>query len=246
MLSLPDGEFKERQTRQSQVNRVIPSVRSGHKRDRTASEDTWAGNSASQNANIGHSEKMWRQAEAFDKNRPANVEQFQKWAPAKLQFSQLITSAVQGLYQQRVSEIIQAEVSDHQCLLFVDTTEASAILPLKETRSVVVFDTGRNFVLEVPTFQCTRCRRPDGSPFLITVPPCSVNCGAITPTEKCETWITDEALHLFGDLHARNGLSVGGKLISLLFLLLGWKKYNLTCFVLQEVFKSTIFSDVAK
>lgn len=213
MLELPDGEFKEPQTRQPQSNRVLPSARNVSKRNRAESGDTGAGSSATRpKSNIEYRERMARQAVAFEQNRPANVEQFQKWAPDKISFSQHLTSSIQAMYQSQVDAVADAEVKDHKCVFLHDDADFDAESIKVTIRDTVVFDIGRNFVLKVPTCYCQMCSGA-GASGVIRVPPCAVNCGPTTPSENCLSWITDEALHLFGDLHARNGLSLSGKLL---------------------------------
>jgi hypothetical protein len=114
------------------------------------------------------------------------------------------------MYQSRVDAVAAAELKGHKCLSLPVEDDDDDDFIKTTIRTIVVIDNGRNFVLKVPVYNCRRCRGV-GASGIITVPPCAVNCGPTAPTEACLTWITDEALHLFDDLHARIGLAVGGK-----------------------------------
>ena len=209
MLNLPPGVPRQKQTRRRQPHRKAPSARSGKRKERGDAEESRGARenrAAMGDEKSEHSEKMERQAAAFDANRPGNVEEFVIWAPNKIEFRKLVTQTMQGLYQQQVNVVMTMMRQGHSCCLggaHPDTTFEN-----KKVRSVVVFTAGHNFVLQVPTLQCKMCKKQ------LTVHPYPVNCGPTSPTDACETWITDECLHLFRDLHTQNGLSAGGKLYS--------------------------------
>jgi hypothetical protein len=107
------------------------------------------------------------------------------------------------MYQQAVCEVISKVLLGHSCCM--NAEDPSSMCTVVKVRCIAVISAARNFVLHVPTHQCKACKK------ILTVPPCAVNCGPTTPTDACETWITDEALHLFRDVHLNNGLSAGGK-----------------------------------
>lgn len=219
MHILPDGELKVKQRRAKQPGRAPPqNIRNGSKRTRSPSESNRRGTDATTGNEISeHSEKMEKQAAAFEKRREANIEEYQIWAPDRIDFYGELSSHIRNFYQLRVNDVLETELKDHPCCVNKEDPKKDYLI--HKTRHVVVFSAERNFVLEVPTYKCKNCSNNDGAPLTFTVHPYALNCAPTTATDNCETWITDETLHLFGDIHTRNGLSASGEILSIFFLL---------------------------
>ncbi|KAL4523698.1 hypothetical protein Ndes2437A_g00275 [Nannochloris sp. 'desiccata'] len=216
MLKLRPGEFKKPQTRERR-KRVIPGDRSRHKRDRAVTEGSREENDPlSVDENNDHTDKMVRQAAAFDKIRPANAEQNQIWTADKIEFRKRVTKGMQEMYQDQVNTVMDSVLLGHSCCL--NGADPSSVFKDPTFRDITVFSAGCNFDLKVPAYKCKRCKDEDGAPLTLTVPPRAVNCGPTAPTHSCLTWITDETLHLFRDLHTWNGLSASGMENTITFL----------------------------
>ena len=214
MLKLPPGVPRQKQTRRRQPHRKPPSARNGKRKEGGDAEDNGTerenraarGDEKSEHSNekSEHSENMARQAPPFHDNRPENIEHFEIWDQHKIEFRKRLTEFMQEQYQQQVNAVMTVEQQSHSCC--VSGADSDTTFENKKVRSVAVIAAERNFVLQVPTLQCKMCKKQ------LTVHPYPVNCSPTTPTDGCETWITDEALHLSRDVDTQNGLSAGGKL----------------------------------
>ena len=222
MLRLPPGIPLPKRTRAPRPNQLPPSARNNaNKRTRNGTNSNQEDRPPKEEGDDSeHRKKMAKQAQEWDERRAENIKQYQMYSEdmAKLRAQEI--EATRKLYQKQVDVAAVTVRNDHPCCASYsymesetdsNTDAGTAIdenaspLNLVRTRSVVVIGAGYRFVLLVPMYRCGTCQK------IVTVHPYVVACASTTPTENCETWIQQSALHAFRDAHLNNGFSAGGE-----------------------------------